>query len=465
MTTTADTTEITKTLTEYLVGLKYDELPTDVVETVKLYSLECVGHMIRAQSEQVSKIVLEYIRMQASAPQALVIGTGLRTSVGEAAYANGTAAHANELESHGTLPGTGLVPPIAAAVSVSDWLGSVDGKAFITAIVAGVEMQGRLGAAGIGACDRGFMGISLVGPGAAAMTSGRLLGLDADRMQHCLGVALPLGNGSTRGCGYMTHVHEAGIPTRSGVFAAQLAAAGFTGCPDYLDGPNSWGNQYAGGSARPYRPEALTDGLGETFFLQTSDVSPKQYGSCGLTHQAMEGMIDLISQHGLTVDEIESVDLLVPPWADRIASFREPQNGEQAKFSIRQGVAGLLVDGVAETPYLRPFSDDTCNDPRYVEARKRVRLDIVDGLASERAFVHQKVTLHLRDGRSLSTAVDHATMRGHVANPFTVEERLDMVRHTVARIGDDRTEQLIDLMMHIEDHALDPVMALLSTIV
>jgi 2-methylcitrate dehydratase PrpD len=453
---------MTRTLTEYLVAMRYHDLPAEVVESTKLYTLECVAHMLRAQDQPVSKLVVQYLKTVGAKPQAIVVGAGMRSSLAEAAYANGTFAHADELESHGTLPGTGLVPPIAAAVTVGDWVEGTTGQDFLTAVVAGVEMQGRLGTAGIGACDRGFMGISLVGPAGAAVTAGRLLGLDVEQMRNCLGIALPLSNGSLRGCGYMTHVHEAGIPTRTGVFAAQLAATGFTGCPDYLDGAHSWGEQYAGDGARPYTPEALTSDLGQTFFLQTCDVAPKQYGSCGLTHQTIEGTIDLMLEHGIGPSDIEMAELLVPPWADRVASFRDPENGEQAKFSIRQGVAALLVDGIPELPYLRPFSDESCRDPRYVDARRRVTVTIEQGQPNQRAFVKQTVKLTLKDGRQVSKQVDGKLVRGHVSNPFTIDERLDMVRNTLTPIGSGRSERLIDLVMDFEHHSVAEVSALIS---
>jgi 2-methylcitrate dehydratase PrpD len=457
-----DTPHRTRELADYLVGLRFTDLPSRMVEMTKLYTLECLGHMVSAHEQRVSQLVMSYLRTVAAAPQAIVVGSTVRTSPAEAAYANGTLAHADELESHGTLPGTGLVPPMAAAISVGDFVSGTSGQAFLAAVVAGVEMQGRLGTAAIGACDRGFMGISLVGPGGAAVTAGRLLGLDVEQMLYCLGIALPLANGSLRGCGYMTHVHEAGVPSRTGVFAAQLAADGFTACPDYLDGAYSWGEQYAGGAARPYDPEALTADLGATFFLETCDVAPKQYGACGLTHQTMEGTIDLLREHGISPSDIASVELRVPPWADRVASFKDPVNGEQAKFSIRQGVAGVLADGIPELPYTRPFSDATCNDPRYVEARRRVILVIEQGGPSHRAFAKQSVVITLNNGRTFSKDVDGKMVRGHVANPYTTEERIDMVRHTVARMGHDRTERFIDLVMGLDRHDVAEVSEVLA---
>jgi 2-methylcitrate dehydratase PrpD len=178
----------------------------------------------------------------------------------------------------------------------------------------------------------------------------------------------------------------------------------------------------------------------------------------------MEGTIDLMREHRLSSDDIASIELRVPPWADRVASFKikDPENGEQAKFSIRQGVAGILVDGIPELPYVRPFSDAACNDPQHVEARKRVILTIDEGQPNQRAFVKQSVEITLHDGRILSKDVDGKLVRGHVANPCTTDERIDVVRHTVARMGHDRTERFIELVMGLEQHDVADVSEVLS---
>jgi 2-methylcitrate dehydratase PrpD len=143
----SDTTHRTRDLARYLLDLRFPDIPASVVEMTKLYTLECLGHMVSAHEQRVSQLVMAYLRTLAAAPQSIVVCSTLRTSPAEAAYANGTLAHADELESHGTLPGTGLVPPIAAAISVGDFVSGTSGQAFLAAVVAGVEMQGRLGTA------------------------------------------------------------------------------------------------------------------------------------------------------------------------------------------------------------------------------------------------------------------------------------------------------------------------------
>lgn len=446
-------TGITRTLAEYLTRLGDDDIPSDAAELVKIFTLECVGHMVHAHAQPVSRLLTGYARELGAAPQASVIGGGLKTSVAEAAYVNGSLAHADELESYGTLPGTGLIPPIAAGLAAGEYRRS-SGRDFIAAVVAGIEMQGRLGMAGIGACDRGFMGISLVGPGGAAVAAGRLFGLDVRQMQNALGVALPLGNGSLRGCGSMAHVHEAGVPSRTGVFAAQLASSGFTSCADYLDGDYSWGMQFAGDTGtRPYDEAKLTEGLGDRLFLQLAGVAPKEYGSCGVTHQTIHGMIEIMRETGVGPGDIASVELRVSPWADRVAPFREPENGEQAKFSIRQGVAGLLAGGIPELPYTHAFTDEAARDPRYVQARKRVHLVVLEG-DSVRGFADQTVIATLTDGRVITKVVPSLEAAHH-----TMDERIAMFRNTVKPLG-SRVGQLIDVVMNLEKHSVSEISAL-----
>jgi 2-methylcitrate dehydratase PrpD len=406
--------------------------------------------MVNAHPQPVSQMLVRYARDLGATAQAAIVGGSFRTSVAEAAYVNGSLAHADELESYGTLPGTGLIPPLAAALAAGEFRGS-SGQDFLTAVVAGVEMQGRLGKAGIGACDRGFMGISLVGPAGGAGAPGRLYGLDATQMRNALGTALPLSNGSTRGCGSMSHVHEAGIPARTGVFAVQLAADGFTACDNFLDGAYSWGEQYAAGGARPYQPEQLTAGLGESLFLLDAGVAPKAYGSCGLTHQTIFGMIGILRDENIGPDDIAHVDLYVPAWADRIAPYREPVNGEQAKFSIRHGVAGLLVEGIPELPYTSAFSDEASRDPRYVAARQRVTMH-VDDSASVRSFADQTVKVTLHDGREITRVVPSLT----AAIP-ALDDRVAMARRTLRRLPEESAERLVDVVLNLEKHEITEI--------
>jgi 2-methylcitrate dehydratase PrpD len=459
--TTTELTDLTGRVTDFVAGLSYGDLPAAVLTSAKVFTVECIGHMMAGLRRPVGQVVAGYVRDMEARPEASVLGAGFKTTVAEAAYANGTTAHADELEAYGTVAGTGLVPPIAAGLAVGEWLDR-SGSDYLVALVAGVEMQGRLGLAGLGAPDRGFMGFSLVGPAGAGITAGRLLGLSSTQLRHTIGVALPLGGGSLRGCGYMSHVHEAGVPARTGVWAATLVSKGFTGCPDYLDGAYSWGEQFASGG-RGYHPERLTENLGAPFFLDAPGSAPKLYGSCGATHQSVEGLIRLIEEHSLAVDDIAAVRLLVPPFAARVAGFEEPQTAEQAKFSIVHSVAGILVEGVPELPYTAAFTDEAATDPRYVTARRRIELVIDEARPDVRGFDAQSVEVELSDGRRFATKVEGLDVRGRAVNPLSVDERLDLFRNTVRRSVDKATaEQVVDIVMDCEQHSMGEIGRLLA---
>jgi 2-methylcitrate dehydratase PrpD len=182
-------------------------------------------------------------------------------------------------------------------------------------------------------------------------------------------------------------------------------------------------------------------------------VAPKQYGSCGVTHQTIHGTIEIMRDNGIGPNDIESIELRVPPWADRIAPYREPVSGEQAKFSIRHGVAGLLVGGVPELPYTHAFDDEAARDPRYVEARKRVDVVVLEG-ESVRGFADQTVIVRLRDGQVITNVVPSLEAHRH-----TLDERIAMFKNTAKSLA-ERADRLVDVVMDLEHHTVSDVAAL-----
>ncbi|MCU1484679.1 MAG: yxeQ [Actinomycetia bacterium] len=416
--------------------------------------------MVAATPTHVGQLVAGMARELGATPEAQVAGMDFRTAVAEAAYVNGTLAHADELESFAPLAGSCMIPPVAAGLAVGDWLGS-SGEDYLAAMVAGVELSGRLGTAGLGGPDQGFMGISLVGPGGACVTSAKLMGLDVEQLRNALGVALPLGGGTTRNCGYMAHVHEAGVPSRVGVHAAQLAARGFTAAPDYLDGRFSWGDQFAGGGPRGYTAEALTAGLGGSFFIETSGASPKKYGACAATHAGTDGLIDIMREHDLAPDDIESIELTVSPFYRRVCHIDEPVNAEQAKFCFRQALAGVLVGGIPELPYVHAFTDAAAVDPRYVAARQRVTVGVDPTQADVRAFDANTVAVRLVDGRRFEKTVEQLKVRGRPDAPLPYQERVQIARNAMRPVlGDERADRVIAMVDALEQHTIRDLMSL-----
>lgn len=81
-------------------------------------------------------------------------------------------------------------PVASALLAVSEWRGSVSSRDFLLALVAGIEVECKLGlAVWPEHYDVGWHITSTTGSIGAAVSVGKLLGLDEVRMAYAVGVA------------------------------------------------------------------------------------------------------------------------------------------------------------------------------------------------------------------------------------------------------------------------------------
>jgi hypothetical protein len=78
-----------------------------------------------------------------------------------------------------------------------------------------------------------------------------------------------------------------------------------------------------------------------------------------------------------------------------VCDIANPQSGLEIKFAI-QHLAALAMDG-APTASLALYSPETACAPRYVKARKRIALEVVQGPDRNTATVQ----IMTRDGRTI----------------------------------------------------------------
>ena len=136
---------ITQELAKYCHGLKFQQLPEEAVDRVKYFFLDFIGVCIRGSQENSSKSVYRFVREMGRDRQGgVVIGTKERAPHLYSALANGTAAHAIEMDdvnNESSLhPG---VVVFSAALATSEMVGG-SAKKFIEAVVLGYEVTIRL---------------------------------------------------------------------------------------------------------------------------------------------------------------------------------------------------------------------------------------------------------------------------------------------------------------------------------
>ncbi len=276
--------------------------------------------------------------------KAAILGTAVRAPAPWAALANGTAAHAMDLDdwdmpaaSH---PSAVLVP---ALLALGEERGA-DGRALLDAYIAGIEVLMRTGeAVNLIHYHRGWHTTSTLGAIAAAAGCARLLGLDATRAGHALSIATSMAAGFKSQFGSTTKPAHAGLAAKNGVLAACLAENGLTASPETLDGDWSVLALLAGQDAPGFA--APLSKLGAPLAILEHGVIVKRYPCCAYIHRAVDGLLSLRAQHGLTAETVQQVRVAIPSKNKEILPFTLPVTPSQARFSMEYCLAVALDQG------------------------------------------------------------------------------------------------------------------------
>jgi len=401
-------------------GLRWEDLPPLVRERSKDLVLDALGVALRGSIEPSTAPAVAVAREAGGAGRASVAGAGFATGSAWAALANGTAAHAIEMDDVTTEsslhPGAVVIP---AALAVAEERG-VSGVRFLEAVVAGYEVVMRAGNAlnAASAYARGFHPTGTAGVFGAAAAAGRLLGLDAAGLARALGVAGSMASGSLEylADGAWTKRLNAGWAAHAGIVAAGLAGAGFTGPETIFEGRLGFLHAYSDAPA----PDRLLAGLGEDW--QVLRVSIKPYACCRYNHGVIDGVLKVRRTHGVRPEEVARMRLGVLTGgallvAEPIEQKRTPGNVVDAQFSAPFAAAVALTRGAAGP---REYTQDNVDDPaiRDLMARTECYRDPALDAPYPRRWP-AAVEVVLRDGRRLSARVEAAT--GEPENPVPRE--------------------------------------------
>ena len=442
----------TEKIARFIVDTHYNDLPRDAVEKAKRTALDCLGAALAGVVEPVSETITGYVTKLGGPPQASMFGGGLKVSVADAALANGSIAHALDYDDCGVKIGHPSVLVLPAVLSLGEHLGA-SGQEILTAYILGLEVEGKLALH----ADFKLMQARLnhqtwYGSVGAAAACAKLLRLDVAKTRMALGIAANFACGLSANHGSMAGAMAAGNACRNGVTAALMALEGVMANPNIIESKNGFYDTLIG--AGHYDAERMADGLGNPFYIESPGIGLKKYPSCYHTHRALDGVFQLLGEHGLSDKEIAEVDVGTSERAMRVLAFSEPATPYQAKYSMPYCIAAAVVDRQVT---LDSFTPRKFEDRGIVEAKKKVHLSfpnvpIWPGLADvgpDTEFVGNPVTIRMTDGRSYSARVD--IPRGDPALPLTDDELLSKYRDCGrSQLRSDEMERSVDLVLGLE---------------
>src|ERR1700722_19489241 len=297
--------DATRALASFAAETPDRAIPADVIERVKLSFLDGLGVCLRGTTFPWTQMGREVVQAEGGNAVASLWGTGARTSLTNAVLFNGTAGHAFEMDDihkESTIHPNSLAVPAALALAEAD--PSRSGRDIVTALALGYEVGLRIGnAATTSLFLNGFHPQGTTGAFVAAATAGRLLGLDAVRMQHALGIAGSMGAGLMAAQeGAMVKRLHAGRAAQSGMLAALLATRGFTGISDVVEA--DYGGFLSSFSRTP-NVERLLEGLREDWGVRK--IGFKRYTNVPSIYSARAGLRSILVEEDVTASQIEEI--------------------------------------------------------------------------------------------------------------------------------------------------------------
>jgi 2-methylcitrate dehydratase PrpD len=426
-------------LAEYAAALRYQDLTAEVVQRAKDCIIDTVAAIICGAALPWSRIVIGYAARTGPGGQCRILGTGSApVQAPAAALANGALAHAFELDSltrpgAGAHPGATVLPP---ALAIAQERGA-DGRALITAFVAGNEVMIRIGrATGHTNEARGFHAPGTTGPFGGTVAAGRLLQLDAAAMTNALGIAGSLCGGLlefARGDGGMVKRLHLGRASEGGVLAASLAADGFAGPRTVLEGEFGFLKVFC----TKWDKAQLTRGLGEEFVVSTTVL--KRYPCHATAHAAVKAVRELQAEHGFAGAEVEAITVTGTQLMVERHNIVEPADLMLAQYSIPFCVA-LALYREARDP--ESFDATALHDPRIRALCRRVGLlPQPDG---EHGGMASTVTIALGDGRRFERRAEDGMLE-----PGELEDKF--LRLTRAALGESGAAALFGRLQRLEN--------------
>lgn len=439
----------TRRLAKFSASLTYDDLPEEVVGMVKRLILDTLGTALAATTLGAGcREVVETMRDLGGKPESTIIGHPFKVGAPNAAFANGGLAHALNYDSTGPEVGHVGIACLVAPLAMAEAVGGISGRRFLAAAAVATETASRVAAAAARTGrnrSKKFLTGQHFGYFGCAAGAGHVLGLNAEKMESALGLALMQASGSMQlvlGGDPPAKAIYGAFPNHGGVLAALLSNRGLRAECDVFEGPAGLYGMICEGEADI---DTLVDGLGTEFLLMGSQFKP--WPTSGVIHPFIEAAIE-IARNGLEVSKIEKVEILGPEriqtWCEPLDERRRPHNQAAASNSILFGVAKALVHGDVT---LTDFTVEGLKDEAAIDiaGRTNYRLDdqIEGGI----------VKVETRDGEHLESHVE--TPLGNPLRPIT-SERLrakfhDCCRYSIAPLSSDSVRGLIDMIDNLEE--------------
>ncbi len=413
-----DEKSLSRQMAEFAVGLKYEDLPENVVHEAKRYLYDSIGCAYGAtKTKDVNALRNIYLKM-GGAPEATLIGFGDKMPAVNAALVNSLMIRALDFNDIYWREDPSHPSDIIPAALAAGELMEATMKDVIVGIVLAYEFEQRLCEFAVpGVRERKWHHATLT-QFVSPIVAGKLLGLSVDQMVNAIGIS---------GC----HNHTIGCPTagkltmmkntvdplavQSGVLAALMAKEGYTGTEAVFEGKEGFMQCFG----LDWAADKLVGNLGKDYKIL--ECSMKAFPTEALTHTHLSATLKVVKGNNISYDQIEEVVITTIARACDIlfdAHKYRPTSRETADHSLPYCVAAALVDHQVTT---QSFSEEKMKDARIWAVIDRIKGEA--SLEFEKMFPAKqpsRVTVETKEGKVYSEYLEYP--KGDPREPMTLED-------------------------------------------
>jgi 2-methylcitrate dehydratase PrpD len=415
---------LSERLAAWVCGLRYEDLPADVLDKAKDLLLFHIGSAVAGRETETGRLGLEIARRlgEVHGPCTL-IGAPERATATGAAIANAGAMMSigdDYLLPAGGHPGVVTIP---AALALAEQEHR-SGRDVLVAMVVGYELLGGLADLQWGwsakTPRRATIPFGPFGPAAAAI---RLLGLDRARAAHAISWAANMAMGlSENPFGGIYY----GFVARNGITAAVAAQAGGLLPATSLEGEHGFFMTFF--DEIPSRAADVAERLGADWHVTHAQM--KRWDTTGMNYPAIELLLALRREHALDARNVARVVMTICDERKNHATGHATGPFPTTWHATSSGpfhLALVLLHGRTEEAYYGTYADAT-----VVELLRRFEVRLVDTPTKD----YVKLEITTTGGRVISGERDR-----YITPPGT---GADWFRdHATPAIGPVRVERVL----------------------
>ena len=372
-------------LATWALGLDFEQLPSELIQDVKLRLLDTLGLILGAATTLIGTAVTQAVTGLNDGYNARLLPSGQKTSASFAALAHGTQAHAEDFDD---THNESIMHSSASVVALVLALGEaqrLNGTQVLTAIALGNELNCRLGCVVPGGFHRfGFHPSGVLASLTTALTAARLMNLQHQQCVHAMGIAGSQASGILEAYedGSWSKTLHPGWAAHAGIVAATLAGCGFSGPTTVIEGRfgvfRAFLRDEGSGADQYFAFERLTNRLGTDWEQLNSSFKP--YPCAHAIHSFVEAALVLRRQYQIDPADIvaikaEVAEHFVAMICEPISAKQRPQTPTHARASLPYALAAALQAGNLNPQHYTP---EAIIDPQVLALIDKVsyRLDV-----------------------------------------------------------------------------------------